>query len=146
MGGQFRARPLPDAPQLSMPGESVAVLDDRGRVPVFEPDVAIVEVNKHRQGLSRRGLYRLVIRGARPQGVGLDVTISIDTVGFTVSVSPAITGSVDNLVIRTCARLTRHGWFFSTELHERRYSLLLQRWESCSPPTWRTWPIRRTTR
>ena len=66
MGGQFRARPLPDAPQLSMPGESVAVLDDWGRVPVFEADVAVVELNKHRQRLARRMLYRLVVGSARP--------------------------------------------------------------------------------
>lgn len=66
MGCKFRARPLPDASQLSMTGESVAVLDDRGRVPVFEADVAIVELNKHRQRFLRRVLYRLVVRGARP--------------------------------------------------------------------------------
>lgn len=66
VGCKFRARPLPDASQLSMTGESVAILDDWGGVPVFEADVAVVELNKHRQRLARRMLYRLVVGSARP--------------------------------------------------------------------------------
>lgn len=47
MWRQWRAGPFPDSSQLTVTGESIAVLDDRSRVPVLEPNVATVEVNKY---------------------------------------------------------------------------------------------------
>lgn len=44
---QRRGRPFPDAAEFGMAGEFVAVLDDRGWVPVFESDVAGGEVGEY---------------------------------------------------------------------------------------------------
>lgn len=47
MRRKWRAGPFPDASQFTLTGEFVAVLDDWNGMPVFEPNVATVEVDKH---------------------------------------------------------------------------------------------------
>lgn len=74
---QWRAGPLPDTPQLTMTGKSIAVLDDWGRMPVFEPDVAVGKVKEHWQGALRWWLYRLVIRGPRTARIGLGISVPV---------------------------------------------------------------------
>lgn len=59
---QWRSSPFPHASQLTLSSEPVAVLDDWGRVPVSEPDVTVVEIDEHWQGVWGSVLNRLVIR------------------------------------------------------------------------------------
>lgn len=72
-----RASPFPDASHFTLAGEFVAVLDDGSWVPVFETNVAFVEIDKHRQGSLSKGLYWLVIGGAGLIGVMLGVAVSV---------------------------------------------------------------------
>ena len=60
-----------------MTSESIAVLDDGGRMPVLKPDVAVVKVKEHWQGGPRRRLYRLVIRAPRTARIDLGVSVSV---------------------------------------------------------------------
>ena len=78
-----RASPFPDASHFTLAGEFIAVLDDGSWVPVSETNVRIVEINKHRQGVLGKGLYWLVIGGARFIGIMLGVTASVrDSIRF----------------------------------------------------------------
>lgn len=72
-----RASPFPDASHFTLAGEFVAVLDDGSWVPVFETNVAFVEIDKHRQGSLGKGLYWLVIGGAGLIRVMLGLTFSV---------------------------------------------------------------------
>lgn len=80
MRREGRAGPFPDASQSTLAGESVAVLSDWGGVPVFKPNVTIVEVDKHWRGVCGRGFYWLVVRGARSCSFDFVNAISIDTI------------------------------------------------------------------
>ena len=78
-----RASPFPDASHFTLASEFIAVLDDGSWVPVSETNVRIVEINKHRQGVLGKGLYWLVIGGARFIGIMLGVTASVrDSIRF----------------------------------------------------------------
>lgn len=58
----WRAGPFPDASQSTLSGKSIAVRGNWARVPVFEPDVAAVEVNKHWHRVDRGDMNWLVVR------------------------------------------------------------------------------------
>lgn len=73
---QWRTRPFPDASQFPLAGESVALCDNRGRVPVAESNVAAVEVQEYRQTALR---WRLVTVCQRPIG-----SVAADTISYSV--------------------------------------------------------------
>lgn len=56
--------PLPDASQFTLTSKMLAIWGDWGRVPVFEPDVAVIEVKEHWHGARGSVLHWLVIRRA----------------------------------------------------------------------------------
>lgn len=103
MRHQWRASPFPHASQLTLPGESVAVLDDWGRVPVSEPDVAVVEVSKHWQGGRGSVLNRLVIRATGPGWVAFIERVAI-IIRWIFPVAVAIE-TVDGMTVGTTANI-----------------------------------------
>lgn len=64
------ASPFPDASHLTLAGKFVAILNDGRRMPVFEPNVAAVEIDKYWLMLRRVFCIAVSIRDAiRPVAV-----------------------------------------------------------------------------